>query len=231
MAIRCDNTPLNASRLYPRMLHSRHKAFTLVELLTVMTIIVILLVVGIPLLSDPANSARQTARDILCGHLQDARAHAIATGNPTSVMFPDYSNSKVGGKLIGIAEVEPQTGSASPYQVKKILQRWTPLPENIFFLNKATTGASEKTLFDGTDKINADYQKSPLSCYYIVFAPNGQITYPPSTVAQAKLVLAIGKGFLKSNAVVPTQRNERGIVFDLLLINRLSARARNLDPK
>lgn len=207
------------------------RAFTLVEMMVVLVIITILLAVGVPLFSDPPNSGRKASGDLLRSHLQQARAHSIATGTPTSVLFPDYAaDTKVGGALIGIAEVESQPDPTAPYKVTKLLQRWTQLPENIFFLTQSATQSSQKTIMDGTQEIEASYQKNPVKCYYVIFSPSGQIISPPATAGVAKLNVALGKGFLKGASVTPTQRSKNGIVFDLLQINRLSARARNIDP-
>src|SRR6478735_7905872 len=113
------------------------KGFTLIELLAALTVTSILLAVGVPLFTDPSNNARKASRDILRAHLQQARAHAIATGNTTAVLLPDYADADTGGKLSGIAEITLPTNRTGSYQVSKLLQRWTRLPQNIYFLNQA----------------------------------------------------------------------------------------------
>jgi len=217
---------------YPKRTVSRLAAFTLVEMLVVIAIIGILLAVGMPMLTDPSNSSRRAAGDVLRAHLQEARSHAIATGTTTSLLFPEYGASdKSGGALLGIAEVESQPNTSSPYKVTKLLQRWTPLPETIFFLNQSICQSSRKTIMDYPEKITAEYQKKQINCHYVVFSPNGQIISPQSDPGEPPLTIALGKGTLKSGSVTPTQRTQAGIVFDFLQINRLSARARMVPPK
>lgn len=214
-----------------RVCTGKKQAFTLVELLVVLAIISILTAVGIPLLSDPSNSARKSARDLVRSQLQQARAHAIATGTTTSVMIPDYSNATAGGRLIGIAEVEAQANTAAPYKVVRLIQRWTELPDNIYFMNQGVTGSTQPTLLDGGLKMESSYQKQTINCHYIVFGPNGLITSPAAstTGGSSVLALALGKGTLKSNTVISTQKTQRGPSYDVLQINRLSARVRNLN--
>ncbi len=216
---------------YPKTGSPGLAAFTLVEMLVVITIIGILLAVGMPMLTDPTNSARRAAGDVLRAHLQEARAHAIATGTTTSLLFPEYGASdKLGGALMGIAEVEAQANTSSPYKVTKLLQRWTPLPETIFFLDKNTCKSKRNTIMDTSEMIEAEYQKKKVNCHYVVFSPNGQIISPQSDPGKSALAIALGKGVLKSGSVRPTQNNQSGPVFDFLQINRLSARARMVSP-
>ncbi len=223
---RHSSTYLNSAESGPRL----QNAFTLVEFLVVMTIITILLAVGIPLLSDPSASARKSTRDIVRAQLQQARAHSIATGNPTAVMIPEYATATAGGRLIGVAEVEAQPAGTSPYKVTKLIQRWTQLPDTIFFFDQSIAGISQPTILDASERIQASYLKKTINCHYIIFGPNGQIISPPAPTSSggSRLVLAIGKGILSQNTVTPTQKTQQGVSFDLLQINRLSARARNL---
>lgn len=208
------------------------RGFTLVELLVVIAIMGILIAVGMQAFTDPANSARKSAGDVLRGHLQEARAHAIATGNLTCVLFPDYTSlDKASSSLIGIAEVESQANSSNPYKVTKLLQRWTSLPETIFFLDRSTCKSDYDTILDARGKIDAQYQKRTINCNYVVFSPTGLIISPQATTSgQPALSIALGKGTLRGGGITPTQRNQTGIVFDFLQINRLSARARMASP-
>ena len=64
------------------------RAFSLIEVLVVVAIIGLLFAVAVPVLSSSANNARQASREIIKAHLQQARAHAIATGNSVAVAIP-----------------------------------------------------------------------------------------------------------------------------------------------
>jgi len=208
--------------------------FTLIEILVVISIIVILFAVGVPLLSDPANNARKSSADLLRSTLQQARAHSIATGAYTSVLLPTYSaDSESGGRMIGFAEVEADATATAKYKVTRLVQRWTQLPEQIFFLDRSTVKISQNTLMDmdAASQIKAEFQKKQVACNFIVFAPNGQILQNSSSTTPSKLLVSLGKGTLKNGSVTTTQRNSNQIVFDVFQISRLSARVRQIDPK
>ena len=206
----------------------------MIEILVVISIIIILFAVGVPLLSDPANSARKSSADILRSTLQQARAHSIATGQYTAVLLPSYaSDPEAGGKMIGFAEIEADSNAAAKYRVTRLVQRWTLLPEQIFFMNRSTVNIPQATLMDmaTTSQIKAEYRKRPIDCNFLVFAPNGQILQNPTSTTNPRLIVSLGKGTLKNGSVTPTQRNSDQIVFDLFQISRLSARVRQIDPK
>jgi prepilin-type N-terminal cleavage/methylation domain-containing protein len=208
--------------------------FSLIEVLVVIAIIVILFAVGVPLLSDPANSARKSSADILRATLQQARAHSIATGAYTSVLLPSYSSDpEFGGRLIGFAEVVADPAAPSKYRITRLVQRWTQLPEQIYFMDRSAVRIPQTTLMDqgATPSINAEYRKRQIACNFIVFAPNGQILQNSTSTANPGLIVSLGKGTLRNGIVTPTQRNSQGIVFDLFQISRLSARVRQIDPQ
>jgi type II secretory pathway pseudopilin PulG len=236
-----SDSSMNASLPFPPTIQSaasrirsgRERAFTLVEIVVVLAIIMIFVAVGIPLLSDPSNRARQSARDLVRSQFQRARAHAIATGTTTSLMIPDYFSTSGGGRLIGIAEVEPQPNPAAPYKIVRLIQRWTELPDTIYFMNHGATGSPQATLLDGVPKIESTYQQQTINCHYVVFGSNGFITSPPppTTDGSTFLALALGTGILRNQKMVPTQNSPQGPSYDLLQINRLSARIRNLSSR
>lgn len=204
------------------------QGFTLVELLAVIAVIVLLMVAGIPLLSDPSTHGRQTSREILRAHLQQARGHAIASGRATAMIIAGHDGGSVRtGGLMTIAEVEAQPAGGNPFRVTRLIQRWTLLPENMFFLNQSAVRSSQPTMMDSPPIVDAEYQKKPLGCHAVIFSPDGRITHPADGMP---LTLAIGKGQQAQGGVIATQKSDGKVVFDLLRINRLNARARILDP-
>ncbi|MBC7980729.1 MAG: prepilin-type N-terminal cleavage/methylation domain-containing protein [Armatimonadetes bacterium] len=210
----------------------RHRsAFSLIELLTVMAIISILLVATIPIFSNASNNARQASREIVKAHLQQARAHAIATGNSTAVAIPVLgSGKKLGSRGISLFEVENNGGTFTTLKdaagKDRLLQRWETLPGNIHFLSSSQVVTNGPTVSDSAQKLATNYNE-PLSCSFIAFSANGQISHPPSgTTIQIALAQAVNQG----GSLKLTQRNRGQPIFDLLRINRLTGRTRSVQP-
>jgi prepilin-type N-terminal cleavage/methylation domain-containing protein len=206
----------------------QNHGFTLVEMLVVVVVIVILLLVGAPMLSDSSVNARQTSREIVRAHLQQARGQAIASGRATAVIIAgDIGGVTKSSGLITLAEVEPLPAGAVPFKVSRLIMRWTALPESMFFLAKSVTNSTKDTLLDGPAIVEATYQNIPVLCHAVIFSPDGRVTHPADGVG---LAIAIGRGKVSGSGVVATQKSGNKVTFDFLGINRLNARARLIDP-
>ena len=98
---------MKATPCKPEARDRRAPAFSLIELLAVMAIIAVLFAAAAPIFSDSANNARNASREIIKAHLQQARAHAIATSTATAVAIPVLaSGGDLGARAISLFEVE-----------------------------------------------------------------------------------------------------------------------------
>src|SRR5690349_3780981 len=88
MAVRCQYVGNYCGGKRRPSLHVRN-AFTLLEMLVVMGIIVLLLVALIPAVGPLSKSSgRKGAVNTVLGTIEQARAQAIKSGRPTYVVFP-----------------------------------------------------------------------------------------------------------------------------------------------
>lgn len=203
------------------------RAFSLIELLVVMAIISLLLVAAIPAFTNSTNSARQASREIIKGYLQQARAHAIASGNATAVAFPALgSDPELGAHALSLVEVENSTGQFIPVKDgngnDKLLERWGQLSGSFHFLTSADVPALQGNVMDGAPQLTVENSVRSLPCHMIVFSSNGQIVRPP---AGTPVTLAIGQGVKRNGSLTLTDRTGGAAVYDLLQINRLTGRS------
>jgi hypothetical protein len=191
--------------------------------------------------SDP-EAALNACASLPPGELR-ATAYAAVTA-AWAVKSPqeaaEWANTKLTGNarassIEAIAQTWSQSdpSAAAKFKVTRLVQRWTQLPEQIFFFDRNTANIPQNTLMDlgASSQITADYRKRPVACSFIIFSPNGQILQNTNSTNTAKLLVGLGKGTLKNGSVTPTQRSSNQIVFDLFQISRLSARMRQVDPK
>ncbi len=214
-------------------------AFSLVELLAVMAIISVLLVAAVPIFSNSSNTARLASREIITAHLQQARAHAIASGTATAIVVPEISASTdLGARSVSLFEVEKdetgnykpakeQDASGNPTPEDAQLQRWEKLPGNFHFLTAALVSSGKATLMDTTDRLATNYKGRAISGHFIVFGPSGQIVRP---IAGTPIRIAIAQATRSGESLALTQRGGSRPVFELFEVNRLTGRTREVEP-
>ena len=211
-------------------IHSRDRAFGLIELLAVMAIIGLLLAAAVPVFSNTANSARVASREIIKAHLQQARAHAIATGTSVAVAVPVLaSGGELGARSVSLFEVELDGNSYVPSKDadgnERLLQRWESLPGNFHFLSSAQAASAKPTFVDSAETMPTNAKGKALTCHIIVFSPNAQIVRPDTEIN-----VAIGQAVNRGNSLVLTQKSGGSPVIDLIQVNRLTARTRQIQP-
>jgi prepilin-type N-terminal cleavage/methylation domain-containing protein len=191
---------------------NERSAFTIIELLTVIGMLSILAAIAVPVWSGSRLNAKQACRGLIRAHLQQTRAHAIASRNATAMVIPTRNSPrKLNLNAMSAIEVQLQDGNYVPSQSPKLLKPWTHLPEKFHF---ETSNSEHPTVIDFENTLMIPFQHHDVECHIIVFSPNGQIVYPPSG---SSIRIAIGQG--------PEDSGE-----DLLMINRLTAKARKIRP-
>lgn len=206
-------------------------AFSLVELLVVIAIMALLLAAATQAFSNSPNKARQASRDMIRAHLQQARAHAIATGNATAIAIPVLeTGGEFGARAISLIEVEKTGAIYRPVTDEngdeRLLQRWETLPGNFHFIPSSMIDTSAQTILDSEDILQTNFRNRPISCSFIVFAPNGQIVVPHTAIN-----IAIAQAANREGTLIITERTGGTPVYDFLQVNRLTARTRSIIPE
>jgi type II secretory pathway pseudopilin PulG len=198
--------------------------------MVVMVILMILMLATAPVFMKSNQRARQGARELVKGHLQRARSHAIATGNATAVIIPDYAaGADLGGKMLGLAEVKwvaTPGHSAGSYQITQLLQRWESLPGNVLVMSQAASRHPRPTIMEQSLRSPMTISRRSITGAVIVFSPTGQIVSPANGVME----ITLGQGKVSGGQLTATEKNGGKVSYDVLQINRLTGRARQLDP-
>ena len=173
-------------------LRGRFRAFTLVEMLVVMAIMVLALTALIPAVTSLSKSSgRQASTNNLIGAIEQARAEAIKSGQATYVVFPT-SLSSTDANLVqrysyhsyAIFEDDP-LNPATPKQ----LSSWKTLP----------TGVSLRSAISSWSL--ASFQFTPggsaQSFPFLKFNANGEVESP--VAPPANVLLGIFEGYVASN--------------------------------
>lgn len=205
--------------------------FSLIEVLTVIAIMAILLVAAVPVLSNSSSNARQSSREIIKAHLQQARAHAISSGNATAMAIPLLdTGSELGARAITLFEVESD-GSGYTVMVdadsgqELQLQRWQTLPGSFHFVTAQDVSSGDTTILDYTQMLQTAYKGEDITCHMIVFSSSGQIVYPVDEVN-----IVISQAVRQGDSLRLTERNGSDPVYEIFQVNRLTGRTRALRP-
>lgn len=204
--------------------HSASSAggFTLVEMLVVMAIMLIALGALIPAVTSLSKSnGRQAATNNLVGAIEQARAEAIKSAQPTYVVFPATLSStdpnlvqRYAYHSYAIFEDDP-LNPATPKQ----LSGWKTLP----------TGVSLRSAISSWSL--ASFQFTPVgsaqSFPFLKFNVNGEVESP--VAPPANVSLGIFEGYVASNGseVITGAKDGGGnpLAAEYISVSRISGRA------
>lgn len=208
--------------------HSRRgeRAFTLIEMLTVIAIMAILMTAGVALLNGNTSQARKTGTDLLMGMIDQARTTAITTrsyvvlaiASPGALPTGD-SNFRLG--LIKVnAEDWPKNGSGAV--TGELLSRWRTIETGAILLGGQVDGVDNP--LDGPE-LNVTYGKNkPVSVkvHGLVFNTRGGLLFPSGSTPVA---LRVAEGTFRNGLALPYKRGDTGAVTEnRLKIGRITAR-------
>ncbi|MEM6916691.1 MAG: prepilin-type N-terminal cleavage/methylation domain-containing protein [Verrucomicrobiota bacterium] len=197
------------------------RAFTLVELLTVMGIIALLIAFSTPILTSGFTGPALTgASSAVASGLEQARSRSLALGNYTGLfVMTDASNPDAFRKfaLFEIAELD-DTGIFEVHAAPEMLTEWEELQTGVVF---ATGLPRPTTILDlapsagimgvrvegrapeiGTFQIRTGDGTVPMSLHGIVFAPDGSVAAPQqggTSGTNGQIDLAVVEGTTELN--------------------------------
>lgn len=205
-------------------------AFSLIELLAVIAIVMILSGIAVLGLAGSSLNARKASREIFNAHLNQARAHAIASRKSTALIIPTKDSGRSGLREISMIEVEKKDGSYVPIpddEEKAVLMRWSKLPNHFHFVTSHMIGMEQPTVVDHEQTVKVFHRGKEIDCHMLVFAPHGQIVYP---TPGSPVHVAIAKATHENHTLRISEEADNGKGFDLILVNRLTAKTQIIKP-
>lgn len=214
------------SRRRPRQ---RSKAFTLIEVVTVIAVLVILLMAGISLLGGTGAQARRAATDLLAGMIEQARTTAITTRSDVILAIAEPGDLPGSDERGRLALFRVETWPDSPTEPIKatLLNRWRTLETGVVLLG-GEVGGLANPLDSAQRKIQFGPNHSKeVEAHILVFHPRGGLRIPEGSTPVA---MRVAEGGYRNGVASPNRRGDSATLAEnQLRIGRVTARAYRSD--
>ena len=211
-------------------LRGRLRAFTLIEMLVVLGIIVLLLVTVVPAVTSLSKAnGRKAAIANLLGGIEQARAEAIKSGQATYVVFPTFTSGtqstldRYNYKSYAIFEDDAAHPNPDPTRVNvKQLTNWKSLPTGVALRGALIDLPDPATLTPKVANLSfvPDTSASPFRCFK--FNSNGEVEAPNNNV-----LLGIFEGYVNSGTEIATTKDAGGnpSAVEYVMVSQFTGRA------
>jgi prepilin-type N-terminal cleavage/methylation domain-containing protein len=208
-------------------------AFSLIEMVAVIAILVTLMTAGISLLNSTGAQSRKAGADMLSGLIEQARTKAITSRSHVILAIAEPGSLPAQDERcrIGLFEV-PDNWLENPSAITdaKLLSRWQILNTGIALIPgdvKVNNAVIPNPVVDPNKKVMITYgvdNNLRVKVHAIAFNPRGGLTYPTGSTP---IAMRVAEGGYRGNPKKATA-NERGsdkvISETRLNIGRVTAR-------
>lgn len=206
-------------------------AFSLVEMIVVIAVLVILLTVGASLFNSTGPQARRSAADQLTALVEQARTTAItsrchvilAVAEPGDLANTD-ERCRVGLFKVANWPEDPSAGAVDG----ELVGRWRTLDSGVILIGGQVDGI-ENPLDAPEWTINHSLRGKPqqVKAHALVFHSRGGLRYPAGS---APVALRVAEGGYRGGKAVPNRRvDSAAIAENRLKIGRVTARPYRID--
>ncbi len=191
-------------------------AFTLVELLTVMSIICIMLVATVPAIQGLSkSSSRQAAVNMLMDVMDQARGLAITQGRPAYVVFAD--GNLPGDKMDRAVCIF--SDNSDPAQPPSMQTKWSTLPTGYCFKNDSSVSTILNAPADTPAITFSGQGFTKVAFPYVRFSATGEVLHPTNP-NYSRIVLL--NGFTNPNGTQVS--TSPSTVTDQIVVSRYTGR-------
>ena len=205
-----------------------YPAFSLVEMMAVIAVLVILLAAGLNRISNSASHAVKTNADLLAALIDQARTTAITSHSCVLLAIAEPADLPTRDPRCHLAifklHDEAPDLTANPKAV--MAGRWHPLDANIALLGGNADDNGNPMDAAKLTMISDSPLQSTVKVHAIAFNPSGRLIYPPGA---APVTLRVAECVYQHGDAKPIRRNPA--TNDIRLkIGRVSARTYRIDP-
>lgn len=208
---------------------SAHSAFTLLEMVVVLTVVVILTATGVSLLHGTGTQSRQAGSDLLAGMIEQACATAVTSHSHVVLAVAEPGDLPGSDERCRLAlfQVEAWPDSATDTVQGVQLGRWRPMETGIALIGGHLDGVVNP--MDATQLTIAYGAATPRSVivHAIAFNPCGALLYPPGSTPVA---MRIAEGGYRGGLATPNRHGQSGSIREnRLKIGRVTSRPYRID--
>jgi type II secretory pathway pseudopilin PulG len=209
------------------------RAFTLIEIVATVAILMGLLIAGVSLLEGTGAQSRKASTDLLAGLIEKARARAINSRCYVILAIAepgDLSPADAGCKVALFqlkSEAWPDEIPTPLALEATILGRWQNLFSGVALIGGDVGGGSN--LID-KQQIIVNYERAQNSrseYHALIFNPQGGLKYP---IGSTPVVLRLAEGGYRDGKPVPYKKGvQKTITENQLKIGRVTGRSHRID--
>lgn len=203
-------------------------AFSLVELVVVIAIIMLLTVAGIRLLRDTGAQARRTATDSITGLIEEARTTALTTRKPVvlAIAEPGDLPTDDGRCMVGLFRLESWPDGSAPLD-GVLLKRWLTLPNGVVLLPGGVSGLrNPRDEAEALIRYVSAKKVIEARCHILAFNTRGGLLSPAGSDPVA---LRIAEGSYRGRQPSANAKRADRVAENTLKIGRITARPYHLD--
>lgn len=204
-------------------------AFSLIEMVAAIAVLLLLMVAGVSLLSGTGSQARKAGTDMLTGMIEQARAAAITSRSYVVLAIAEPGDLPSGDECcsLGLFRVDNWPGTESENVAGVLMSRWRTLESGVVVIGGEVDGVTNPL---DAKEITIQYGASePLSVkvHVIAFNPRGGLHYPPGP---GPIAMRIAEGAYRGGKASPNRGGSSGAITEnLLKVGRVTARPYRID--
>jgi type II secretory pathway pseudopilin PulG len=221
------DTPFSVM-LYPRKFPDKRSkaAFSLIEMVAVITILIALMTAGVSLLNGNGTPSRKAATDQLTGMIEQAKSTAITSRSFVVLAIAEPGDLPSGDEKcrIGLFKVEewPEASVSTPALKGVLLNRWQTLNTGIAIVGGKVDGITNPIDEPQVTIEYGGFKNLQVVAHAIAFNSRGGLHYP---LGSTPIALRIAEGSYRNDkAAANLKAPQRAASENRLKIGRVTAR-------